>query len=77
MPIRIFRVDGNKAKSTAKPKLLQVISSVLASALGVQSHKNYSRDFEHGSLVIYLVVGVVFVAAFVTGLLTLVAAITS
>ncbi|MCW8109746.1 DUF2970 domain-containing protein [Alteromonas ponticola] len=75
--IRIFQLAANKVKSSAKPKLLQIIGSVLASAFGVQSHKNYSRDFEHGALAIYIIVGVVFVAALVTGLLMLVAAITS
>ncbi|NMH60038.1 DUF2970 domain-containing protein [Alteromonas sp. MYP5] len=57
--------------------MLQIIGSVFASAFGVQTHKNYSRDFEQGSLVVYIVVGIIFVAAFVTGLVTLVAFITT
>ncbi len=64
-------------KASAKPKLIDVISSVLASAFGVQTQKNYARDFEHGSLVVYIIVGMVFVAALVTGLLFLVATITT
>ncbi len=59
------------AEST-KPGLLAVILSVLASAFGVQSHKNYERDFQQTSPVVYIVVGVVFVAIFVALLVFLV-----
>ena len=61
--------------SKSSPKLLDVIRSVLASAFGVQSHKNYQRDFAQVSAVRYIVVGVVFFVLFIIGLLLLVKAI--
>lgn len=41
----------------AKPGLLQVVSSVLAAAFGVQSQKNRERDFQSGSARAFVVVG--------------------
>lgn len=61
--------------SQSSPKLLDVVRSVLASAFGVQSQKNYQRDFTQASAVRYLIVGVVFVLVFIAGLLLLVNAI--
>lgn len=61
--------------SKSSPKLLDVVRSVLASAFGVQSQKNYQRDFNQVSAVRYLIVGVVFVILFIAGLLLLVKAI--
>ena len=49
----------------AKPTLVQVIQSVLAAFIGVQKDQNRKRDFEEGSLMTYLVVGLVFTAIFV------------
>ncbi|WP_414829518.1 DUF2970 domain-containing protein [Alteromonas sp. H39] len=62
---------------SAKPGLFSVILSVLASAFGVQSHKNYQRDFQQTSPVVYIAVGVVFVVIFVTLLVLLVRFIVS
>ncbi len=56
----------------SKPTLKQVIQSVLAAAIGVQSRKNRERDFEHGSLSSYLVVGAIATALFVLILLAIV-----
>lgn len=49
--------------SGSQPGFLSIVMSVLASAFGVQSQQNYQRDFSQGNLVVYLVIGVVFVAA--------------
>ncbi len=57
---------------STKPGLIAVILSVLASAFGVQSQQNYQRDFNHTSPLLYIIVGVVFVALFVAGLLVFV-----
>ncbi|WP_338024819.1 DUF2970 domain-containing protein [Alteromonas antoniana] len=57
---------------STKPGFIAVILSVLASAFGVQSHKNYERDFQQTSPVMYVVVGVVFVILFVISLVFLV-----
>ncbi len=43
----------------SKPTLKQVIQSGFAAAIGVQSKENRQRDFEHGSLSSYLVVGAI------------------
>jgi hypothetical protein len=48
-----------------KQSLLDVIKSVAASAIGVQSNANRERDFAQNSIIPYVVVGVVFVAIFV------------
>ena len=50
---------------TTKRSLLDIIKSVAASAIGVQSSANRERDFEQNSVVPYVVVGVVFVVIFV------------
>lgn len=57
---------------STKPGLIAVILSVLASAFGVQSQQNYQRDFNHTSPLLYIIVGVIFVALFVAGLLVFV-----
>ena len=49
----------------AKQSLLDVVKSVAASAIGVQSDANRERDFAQKSIVPYVVVGVVFVVIFV------------
>lgn len=40
-----------------KPNLLQVVKSVVSAMIGVQSEKNRERDFKHGSLPAYILVG--------------------
>ncbi|MCK5874338.1 MAG: DUF2970 domain-containing protein [Alcanivoracaceae bacterium] len=55
-----------------KPNLLQVIGSVLASLLGVQSGKNRERDFEKGDPKDYIGVYVALVVLFVIGMIVLV-----
>lgn len=49
----------------SKTDLLQVIKSVLAAAIGVQSEKNRKIDFEQGSLPSYLIVGFIFTILFI------------
>ncbi|MBU3020795.1 DUF2970 domain-containing protein [Aestuariibacter sp. A3R04] len=49
----------------SSPGLWSMMLSVLASAFGVQSHSNYERDFNHGKVASYVVMGVVFVALLV------------
>ncbi len=59
----------------SKPTITQVIKSVLAAAIGVQSDENRQKDFEQGSLSTYIIAGVVFTVLFVCGLIFLVSAI--
>lgn len=49
-----------------------VVGSVLASLFGVQSQKNYERDFTKGTFISFAVFGVIFVVLFVIGLMTFV-----
>jgi len=38
----------------SRPSIVEVVKSVLAAAIGVQSDKNRQKDFSQGSLPIYL-----------------------
>lgn len=55
-----------------KPGFRQVLGSVLAGALGVQSSKNRERDFSQNSFLPYIIGGIVFTVLFVGGLALLV-----
>lgn len=57
--------DETEENAGRKLRPWQVISSVLAAGLGVQSSKNRKRDFEGGSLVTFAIAGFVFTALFV------------
>ncbi len=59
----------------SKPSVIQVIKSVLSAIIGVQSEKNRQKDFEQGSLSTYVIVGIIFIALFVFGLVSLVSVI--
>lgn len=57
----------NKPETAADrpPTLWQVIKSVNASFLGVQSSANRKRDFTHGKPLPFIIVGLVMTAAFI------------
>ncbi len=59
----------------SKPTIIQVVKSVLAAFVGVQSDKNRQKDFTQGELKLYVIAGVIFTAAFVAGLIFLVSAV--
>jgi hypothetical protein len=59
----------------SKPTITQVVKSVLAAFIGVQSETNRKKDFEHGSLSTYLIAGFIFTALFVVAIIFLVSAI--
>ncbi|MEZ5503088.1 MAG: DUF2970 domain-containing protein [Halioglobus sp.] len=44
---------------------LQVVSSVFAAGLGVQSSKNRERDFKQGRIGVFIAAGVVFTLLFI------------
>ncbi|MHC8305853.1 DUF2970 domain-containing protein [Pseudomonas sp. PB3P13] len=50
------------------PTLWQMVHSVLAAALGVQSGKNRERDFTHGKPSHFVMLGVLFTALFALAL---------
>jgi len=60
----------------SKPGLLHVIKSVIAAGIGVQSNKNREIDFEHGSLAIYLIVGLIATILFILTLVFIVSMVT-
>ena len=56
----------------SKPSLLQVVKSVMAAFIGVQSEKNREADFKHGSLSAYIVIGLIATVLFVYAVKTVV-----
>jgi len=59
-------------KEQQKPGLFNVLLSVLAAMVGIQSEKNRERDFTKGDVTNYLFVGVIVVAIFVFSLISFV-----
>lgn len=64
----------NMSNETAKkvPTLWDVAKSVLSALLGVQSRKNYERDFQHGKPSQYIIIGLIGVAIFIAILISVV-----
>ncbi len=56
--------DGD-SKDDKPLTLLQMLGSVLAAAVGVQSSRNRERDFERGKPLHFIILGVLFTVAFV------------
>lgn len=48
-----------------QPSLWQVAQSVMAALFGVQSSKNYQRDFTHGKPSQYIILGLIAVTIFI------------
>jgi hypothetical protein len=59
----------------SKNQIMQLIKSVFSAAIGVQSDANRRREFEQGSLLSYVIAGVIFTVLFVGGLILLVSII--
>ncbi len=62
----------SQTNKTAKPSLWQVFRAVSASMFGVQSAKNYQADFATGSVMPFVIVGIICVVIFVLSLVMLV-----
>lgn len=58
--------------SDGKPTFIDVVKSVLASFFGVQSDKNRERDFQQGSPMQFIVVGLVLTILFIIGMIVVV-----
>jgi hypothetical protein len=58
--------------SMSKPTITQVVKSVLAAFIGVQSETNRKKDFEHGSLSTYVIAGFIFTVLFVAAIIFIV-----
>ncbi len=65
------RDNETKAKPK-KPNFLQVVNSILAAGIGVQSSKNRQRDFQHGSHKVFIIAGLIFTGLFLLGIYTVV-----
>jgi Protein of unknown function (DUF2970) len=59
----------------SKPTITQVIKSVLAAFIGVQSEANRKKDFENGSLSTYVIAGIIFTILFIVAIIFLVSTI--
>ena len=57
-------------------KLLRVVQSTLAAAIGVQSKENRERDFEEGNAGTFIVAGVLFTVLFGAAIVVVVSAVT-
>jgi Protein of unknown function (DUF2970). len=55
-----------------KPRLKQVVTSVVAALFGVQSQQNRERDFGYDSPAIYIITGVIIIGIVVGTLLVVV-----
>jgi len=73
--------ESNDRKQTEAPaeKLgpLQVISSVFAAGLGVQSSRNRERDFKQGKFGVFMAAGLVFTLLFIGAVYTVVQVVLS
>ncbi|MFP5504649.1 MAG: DUF2970 domain-containing protein [Gammaproteobacteria bacterium] len=58
-------MTNDNSGKTAKPSLVSVFGSVLASMFGVQSSRKHAQDFTAGRPWVYVVVGLVVTVAFV------------
>jgi hypothetical protein len=56
--------------------IFQIIRSVLAAFIGVQSDKNRQADFEQGSLKNFIIAGVIFTILFVMTIIFVVSKVT-
>jgi len=62
--------ESQGKRSTLNP--MQVISSVFAAGLGVQSSKNRERDFKTGSFKVFVISGIIFTLLFIGAVYTVV-----
>ena len=59
------RPESGPETSEKAPSFIQVVASVLAAALGVQSARNRQRDFEHGNPLVFIAAGLIFTVLFI------------
>lgn len=62
----------SKSLSMQKTNWFQVIRSVFASIIGVQSDKNRQHDFTGGSAMPYIIIGIIAVVLFIGLLVSIV-----
>jgi hypothetical protein len=57
--------ETGEEQAPKKLNPLQVIGSVLAAGLGVQSSKNRERDFKQGRIGVFIAAGILFTLVFI------------
>lgn len=62
--------NDNEGKKSLNP--MQVVSSVFAAGLGVQSSKNRERDFKEGRIGVFIAAGAIFTLLFIGAVVTIV-----
>ncbi len=62
----------NPENNPGKLNPLQVVASVFAAGLGVQSSKNRERDFKQGKIGVFIAAGFVFTLLFIGTVFTIV-----
>ncbi|MFL3654464.1 MAG: DUF2970 domain-containing protein [Halioglobus sp.] len=62
--------EASNDKASLNP--LQIIGSVFAAGLGVQSSKNRERDFKQGNIGAFVAAGIVFTLLFIVCIVTIV-----
>jgi Protein of unknown function (DUF2970) len=67
--------EPEQDKASLNP--MQVVSSVFAAGLGVQSSKNRERDFKQGKFSVFIIAGVVFTLVFIGVVFTVVKVVLS
>lgn len=65
-------LQGAPGAKRTPPNFLQVMLSVVAAAFGVQTGKNYERDFSTGNPLAYIAGGLLFTVLFVLAIATVV-----
>ncbi len=63
---------GEPAERKSALNPFQVISSVFAAGLGVQSSRNREREFKQGRAGVFIAAGIVFTLLFIGGVFTVV-----
>ena len=69
--------EQNPPPVVKPPTFLQVVGSVFAAMVGLQSSKNRERDFSRGNLKVYIVGGMIFTILFILTLLSIIRIILS
>lgn len=64
--------DPKSQKESDRHRLIDVFISVIAAMFGVQNHDRHRRDFEKGDPAQFIVVGILFVLAFILVLMWIV-----
>lgn len=69
--------DEPTSDTQEKVSVKDILQSVFAAALGVQSSKNRDRDFKQGNIGIFIAAGILFTALFIGGVIAVVQAVVS